>query len=70
MAAKKQARVYVASETFVTDSASILAGHTRVREGHPLLKAYPNWFEPVDEAPVHYEVEAATQGPGELRGDQ
>jgi len=71
MAARnKPPLVYVATQTFFTDTAHVIGGQTRVREGHPLLKAYPDWFVAVEDAPVHYEVEAATQGPGEKRGDQ
>ena len=63
-------RVYVATNTFVTETGTITAGITRVREGHPLLKTYPDWFRLADDLAVHYEVEAATAAPGELRGDQ
>ena len=70
MPATKGRRVYVANTTFVKDNLSVYGGVTRVREGHELLKQYPHLFDPVDDAPVHYDVEAATQGPGEKRGDQ
>lgn len=43
-----------------------IKGVTRVRAGHGLLKAVPDYFEPVDEA-VHYDVEKATAEPGEQR---
>lgn len=44
-------------------------GITRVRAGHPLtkIKGFENIFEPVD-ASVHYDVEQATNAPGEKRG--
>jgi hypothetical protein len=42
-------------------------GVTRVREGHELLKAAPDYFEEVGDH-VTYEVETATAGPGEKRG--
>lgn len=38
---------------------------TRVRAGHPLAKAAPNFFKPID---VHYDVERMTAAPGERRG--
>jgi hypothetical protein len=46
-----------------------VAGQTRVREGHPILAGVEHLFKPID---PHYEYEwaAATQGPGELRGEQ
>jgi hypothetical protein len=41
------------------------AGTTRVRAGHPLLKAAPGKFEPMT---LDYETEQATAAPGEKRG--
>jgi hypothetical protein len=43
-------------------------GATLVREGHPLLAAVPDYFEPVTEHLHHdHELEAATATPGEKR---
>lgn len=42
-------------------------GATLVREGHPLLKACPDFFELASDH-VHYDVEQATAAPGEKRG--
>lgn len=44
-------------------------GATLVREGHPLLKAVPDYFEPASDH-VHYDIESATNAPGEKRGDE
>ncbi len=41
---------------------------TRVRAGHPLLKAVPDAFHPVTDR-IHYDVEQATKAPGEKRGE-
>ncbi len=38
---------------------------TRVRAAHPIAKAAPHLFKPLD---VHYDIERATAAPGELRG--
>ena len=70
MPAAKGRRVYVANTTFVQDNLTVYSGTTRVREGHELVQKYPHLFDLVEDAPVHYDVEAATQGPGEKRGDQ
>lgn len=40
------------------------AGRTRVRAGHPLLKAIPDRFEPMK---LDYDIEQATAAPGESR---
>jgi len=40
-------------------------GVTRVRVGHKLARALPQYFEPIS---VHYDVEQMTAGPGEKRG--
>lgn len=65
--------IYVATETFATEvegvSQVIHAGLTRVREGHSLLKAFPDYFAPVDTS-VDYDVEQATAEPGVKRGEQ
>lgn len=44
-------------------------GKTLVREGHPLLTAVPDSFQLVDDA-VHYDVEATSAAPGEVRGEE
>jgi hypothetical protein len=40
-------------------------GVTRIRAGHPAVKANPDLFEPLS---VHYEVDQATAEPGSKRG--
>lgn len=40
-------------------------GETRVRAGHPILVKYGHLFEPMR---VQYDVEQATDAPGERRG--
>lgn len=60
--------VWVAKESFVTEvdgeRVVVQGGHTRVRDGHPLLKGREQSFEPLE---VHFEVEQATAAPGEKR---
>lgn len=57
-------KIYVArSSTFLVhdgEQVQVLAGVTRVREGHALLKSRPDLFE---EIRVHYEVEDARRAP-------
>jgi hypothetical protein len=73
MAAKKTEEVYIATQSGVAEIKGeplvFTKGVTRVRHGHPLLKAIPEAFEPVNDH-VHYEVEKATAAPGEKRGDK
>ena len=46
------------------------AGQTIVAPDHPLVTiGNPDWFEEVEENLARPEVEQATAGPGELRGD-
>lgn len=45
---------------------SFRRGVTRVRAGHPLAKACPQFFEPIK---AHYEIETMTAAPGERRGE-
>jgi len=67
----KSERVYVANESFACQidgkDYQIAKGITRVREGHPLLQANPQYFRPMEDN-VHYDVEQATAAPGEKRG--
>jgi hypothetical protein len=62
--------IYVATESFSIPIDGVVQqihkGLTRVREGHPLLKAAPDYFAPIDTS-VHYEMEQATAAPGEKR---
>lgn len=58
--AKDSASVVIDGERYI-----LLKGVTRVREGHDLVRTYPELFQPID---VHYDVEQATKGPGERRG--
>jgi hypothetical protein len=61
--------IYVANTSFSCelngDKVFVTAGE-RIREGHPLLRAQPGFFEPVDTS-VKYDVEQATAAPGEQR---
>lgn len=43
----------------------IVKGISRARRGHPIVKASPDWWKPIE---VHFEVEQMTAAPGELRG--
>jgi hypothetical protein len=65
-------QVYIARQTFIADVDGvpqvIVAGKTRVREGHSLLGVHPDWFEASDKK-VHFDMEQATAAPGEKRGD-
>lgn len=49
------------------DEYTFIAGVTRVRAEHPLARAMPSAFAPID---VHYDVEQMTAGPGELRAEE
>jgi hypothetical protein len=64
-----EGQIYIAKESFATEydgvPISVVAGHTRVREGHPLLRGREHLFEPLG---VDYEWEQATAAPGEKRG--
>lgn len=64
--------IYVARESGSTLAGGevhvYVKGVTRVRAGHPLLLAVPDYFEPMDRG-VHYDVEDATADPGRLRGE-
>ena len=71
MAKKKGPEIYVANSSGVVKIDGKLhnyyAGTTRVRAGHPLLKAAPGKFKPME---LDYEVEQATSAPGKKRGEQ
>jgi hypothetical protein len=41
-------------------------GITRARRSHPIVKAAPSLWKPID---VHYDVEQMTAAPGERRGE-
>lgn len=72
MAGKRGAAgIWVARESFNTNlkdgtQVTVVAGRTRVREGHELLKGREMMFEPLV---VDYEIEQATAAPGEKRGE-
>jgi hypothetical protein len=55
--------IYQAARSFSAGGRIVRAGET-IREGHPLLVAYPQFFKPFE---VVYEVEQATAAPGEKR---
>lgn len=61
--------VYVPNESFSCSIGGIdrtfVKDQTTVREGHPVLAKYAHLFHPIR---VHYDVEAATAPPGEVRG--
>jgi hypothetical protein len=61
--------IYVATESFMVEldgnPVAVRKDITRVREGHPLLEGRENLFKPIT---AHFEVEAATNAPGERRG--
>lgn len=66
--AKESGSADVKGETYVFHK-----GITRVRAGHPLLKANPQYFEPIEfhvtyEYGKGHDVEQATAAPGEQRG--
>lgn len=64
-------RIFVATQSFEAKvdgvPAQVQADRTRVREGHDLLRRFPQYFREID---AHYEVdvEQATAAPGERRG--
>ena len=63
MPKKDKAEVFVATESGACeiDGEPLIftKGITRVRAGHPLLKAVPDYFAPVEDR-VHYDLEQAT----------
>lgn len=62
-------RIFVARSSGVVKIDGIVhryvQGQTRVRAGHPLLKARPDKFVPLR---LDYDAEQATSAPGEKRG--
>lgn len=71
MAKKNPDDVMVARESGSADidgvETTFVKGVTRVRRDHPLAKAHPAFFQEVENS-LTYEVEAATDDPGEKRG--
>lgn len=58
-------KIYVAISSAVLDTedggrASITAGVTRVREGHPILRGRESMFKEID---VHFDIEDARSAP-------
>lgn len=70
-AAKKTGAVYIAtasgSAEVKGETMPFVRGVTRVREGHALLKAVPDYFEPVEDH-IHYEHGASAKADTETRG--
>ena len=67
----KEPEIYVARSSGIVKIDGQLhryyGGTTRVRAGHPLLKAVPNGFVPMT---LDYDVEQATAAPGTKRGEK
>jgi hypothetical protein len=66
----KQPDIYVAKNGFHCDfdgERLFIPKGERVRNGHPLLRIYSDYFEPADTR-LRYDVEQATAAPGEKRG--
>lgn len=61
--------IFVAAESFSTTldgvPVAVVAGQTRVREGHPLLEGREQMFKRLT---VHYDVDEAPGRAGEVRG--
>lgn len=57
--------IYQAKVSFKAGGRIVRQGET-IREGHPLLVAYPDKFKPLEV--VHEVAERATATPGEKRG--
>jgi hypothetical protein len=73
--------IFIANTSFAThlDGARVVVrkGVTRVRSGHSLVTSYPDYFDAVEDAPVHLDVpvsapdvEQATATPGKKRGEK
>ena len=48
------------------NTEQIFKGISRAHRGHPIVKAAPDLWKPIE---VHYRVEQMTAAPGELRGE-
>lgn len=72
MARATKSDVYIATQSGVAEidgeTCVFVRGKTRVRAGHALLLAVPDYFEPAGEH-VHYDVEDASAEPGKKRGE-
>lgn len=68
MPPRKEPTIFVARTSGVVKikgkQHTFIAGRTRIRDGHPLLKAAPDHFIPMQ---LDYDVEQATAAPGEQR---
>lgn len=68
---KSEPEIYVATTSFAGDVdgvPTVVNKGQRVRRGHQLLKVHGGYFAPADDQP-EFDVEQATAGPGEKRGD-
>jgi len=45
---------------------TFIAGVTRIREGHPILKQIGHYFEPLT---IQYDLEDTSAAPGDKRGE-
>lgn len=68
MPRKREGRIYTPKDSFIADidgfPTPLVRNRDYVREGHELLRRFPDMFEPME---VTYEVEQATAAPGEKR---
>lgn len=70
--AQKKVDIYAAKQPFsarVGDDRVSVAKGELARADHELVKNYPSLFEPVDNI-IRFDVEQATQAPGEKRGEK
>jgi hypothetical protein len=68
--ARRTSDIFIATREFhheLDGFPDIVRRGELVRQGHELLRCYPEFFEPVENG-VKYDVEQATAAPGELRG--
>jgi hypothetical protein len=69
--ARRTSDIYIATREFhheLDGFPDIVRRGELVRQGHELLRCYPEFFEPIENG-VKYDVEQATAAPGELRGE-